>query len=719
MVTSLSPRFTESFKTALAMVVTYAIALQMAFDNPYWAAFAVAMVSLDTAGQSLNKAALRMGGTLLAVCVAWALLALFPQQRWAMLLALTPWLGLCAYMLMGPRRQYFWFVAGFVCLIIVVKSGGESQDPFGIAVARVEETGLGILVYSIVSLFLWPRNSRSDLEAATRELFDSQRGIWGGYRGLLGGEGSDEALRPARLREAQALTRLGQALNAAEMDTYRVWEARFAWRRWVAASTQLLETLERWRTTFPEARGLALTRLLPGLEGAYAELDRRLDQIDRLLSGAKGVEAPREVSLPVDEAGASALSHFEKGTLALFRAQVRNLDSATRSLHEAASDIHGTGALATRPRPRPSAAHFTLDLDRLRGAVTATATLWAAFLVWVYLDPSTHTMFVFFATQWTLISLLGRQSIPSMLPGLLLGFAAGGVAYVLLMPHLSGYLELGGMIFAATFGGFYLLWDPRHRGTRTAFLALFFATIAVSNEQTYSFAGYANTVVGALFSVWLATLLSYFPTSPRPEKRFLRLQRRFFRQGRRLLSQLAADRPAPGALARWRLAGYRNDLQGIPTQLAALADQIDYRLLPGTRAEEVRTLVTALLTLGLRIRDLLEAREEAEPDPRLERVNAELRSWRELAQDQLGRWVEDPAAAVAPVADMRERIGARVVRMEAGLDEAREREESGPAADFEPFYRYLGGFRGLAEAGVGYAELASRVSWPVWREARF
>ena len=36
----------ESLKTALATTVTYGIALQMEWDQPHWAAFAVAFVSL-------------------------------------------------------------------------------------------------------------------------------------------------------------------------------------------------------------------------------------------------------------------------------------------------------------------------------------------------------------------------------------------------------------------------------------------------------------------------------------------------------------------------------------------------------------------------------------------------------------------------------------------------------------------------------------------------
>jgi uncharacterized membrane protein YccC len=75
----LSIRFKESFKTALAMTIAYGIALGMDWDKPYWAGFAVAFISLATVGQSLNKAALRLLGTLVAIVVALTLIALFPR----------------------------------------------------------------------------------------------------------------------------------------------------------------------------------------------------------------------------------------------------------------------------------------------------------------------------------------------------------------------------------------------------------------------------------------------------------------------------------------------------------------------------------------------------------------------------------------------------------------------------------------------------------------
>ena len=61
-----STRTKNVIKTGLAMAIAYGISLQMDWDRPYWAAFAVAFLSLPAAGQSLHKGTLRMFGTLVA-----------------------------------------------------------------------------------------------------------------------------------------------------------------------------------------------------------------------------------------------------------------------------------------------------------------------------------------------------------------------------------------------------------------------------------------------------------------------------------------------------------------------------------------------------------------------------------------------------------------------------------------------------------------------------
>ena len=167
-----------------------------------------------------------MGGTLVAVVVALALLGLFHQDRWWMLICLSLYLGVCVYMLTGRKDQYFWFVGGFVALVIMVNSGTTSLEAFSIAMTRTQETAMGILVYTLIAVFLWPRSSRGTLYEVSAKLFATQTRLFRSYRDIMVGQGTTEDHRLLRLQEAELLPRFGKMLEAAESDSYDVFPLR-------------------------------------------------------------------------------------------------------------------------------------------------------------------------------------------------------------------------------------------------------------------------------------------------------------------------------------------------------------------------------------------------------------------------------------------------------------------------------------------------------------
>ena len=121
---TLSIKAKEAIKVAIAIVAGYFVALSMEWLSATWVATSIAFISLPTAGQSLQKGALRLGGTLVAFVVGLLYLGLFPQDRWLFLLAFTPYLFFVAYMVQGRNGQYFWFVAGFVAMMITTAGPG-------------------------------------------------------------------------------------------------------------------------------------------------------------------------------------------------------------------------------------------------------------------------------------------------------------------------------------------------------------------------------------------------------------------------------------------------------------------------------------------------------------------------------------------------------------------------------------------------------------------
>ncbi|MGB5304646.1 MAG: FUSC family protein [Gammaproteobacteria bacterium] len=273
-------------------------------------------------GQSINRAALRMFGTLLAVVVSLTLIALFAQERWAFMLFLSVCAGFCAYMMSGSKHGYFWQVCGFVTVIICMDAGPDPVNAFDTAVLRAQQTGLGILVYSLVAIFLWSSKSITAFRAAATDLAATQHQFYRACLGVACGQGNAEEARRVSAQELQHKTRFDQLLDAAETDSYEVREWRRPWRRYQQQAAELMHTLERWRESFAGVQGLDLQRLLPDLGTFGAELDARLAQIGTMLAGTAPGQVPRPVDLPLDRDALRELSHFQQAALAVTRSRL-------------------------------------------------------------------------------------------------------------------------------------------------------------------------------------------------------------------------------------------------------------------------------------------------------------------------------------------------------------------------------------------------------------
>ena len=721
----LSTRTKEAIKLGLAMVIAYWIAMQMGWEKPFWAGFTVVTISVLSGGMSLSRGVARTLGTLVGAVASLAIMGLFPQERWWLMVCLSLYLGFCTYMLTGKHQSYFWFLAAFTCLIIVgVSSPPESQSVFQVAVLRTQETALGALVYTLIAVFLWPRSSVGMFSDASRKLWATQTQLFRTYQELMSGKGTAEDSRPLRLQEIQQLPLVGQLLNAAEIDSYEVWEVRHQWRQFCDQSMSLMETLERWRQSFAEIQSLNLHKLLPNLEAVCSELDRRFEQIGRMLAGEAPTQAAQAITLTVDKDQMRALTHFQQAAVVVTQIQLENLERLSRSLFDCVADIRGYTRRTAVPAVEP-ARRWTLavDPDRFRAVIRVLLTLWLAFLLWVYVNPPGHSAYVMMAGIFALII----ANVPQVRPSLLFltwggGIAFGGVLYIFVMPHLAGFVELASLIFAAFFVMHYLLGEPRHLVARMFTMASFLIVISIDNQQTYSFSDYANDVVWIMLSLALAVSTAYFPTSPCPEKVFLRLLRRFFRHAEFLISGLAPDgQRLKGITGRWRSVLYQNDLLELPGKLAAYGKQIDYRAFPDNTPEQVQTLVASLYALANQIKALVEAGDYPQAELVQKRLLDDLRAWHQVIEARLQRRADDPTQYIEPSADVRKRLTDRLAGLEASIEEIFTRSDNGElsTADYDSLYRLLGSYRGLSETAIDYAQLADGINWAPWLEARF
>jgi uncharacterized membrane protein YccC len=182
---TLSLKAKEAIKLGLAMVLVYGIALQLDWMNPSWAGFTVAFISLATVGESLHKGAQRLFGTIPGCIMALAILGLVPQDRWLFIVLVSMWVFYTSYMTLGEKNSYFWRVAGLTFLVITTTGPESSQSAFEHAMFRTLETAMGVVVYTLVTVFLWPRTNAGALKKTSSELLAAQATLFKSYRDQL------------------------------------------------------------------------------------------------------------------------------------------------------------------------------------------------------------------------------------------------------------------------------------------------------------------------------------------------------------------------------------------------------------------------------------------------------------------------------------------------------------------------------------------------------
>lgn len=700
----------------MAMSIAYGLALSWGWEKPMWAGFVVAFCSLATIGQSFTKAALRMSGTLLGAGASLLFVALFPQERWLFMGILSVFIGVCTYMMAGPKNPYFWNVAGLVSVIVCMDTGPDPTNAFSMAVLRAEETGLGILVYSVVALLLWPASSRSVFVDSVHAQAEAHRQLLIACFERITQPEAENEVPSLKAQVLQGQTRFAQLLAAAVADTYEVWEDRQAWQVYRGLVFKLTETVERWSQNVAEIQLLDLARLLPNLSAFSAELDQRFVQIERMLKGEDPPQQPEAVALALDQSELKALPHFQRAAVVVAWKRLKELDGITQSMFEQVGGIKGFGPL-TVSEVAASRTAAAFDPDRGLAAFRAMLTLWLAYLALIYVDciPGGSGL-VSMAGPLGMIFATSPQLRVNKLAGpVIFGVICASLIYLCIMPRLSSYQELGLLIFVVVFGFCYFFAAPKQMLVRAFGLAMFISIASISNEQSYSFMVVAGTALMFPLLFVLLLVTANIPFLSRPDRAMLRLLRRFFRSYEYLLAAPKSDSWMAGQRKNFHL----HEVASLPEKIGSWAPGLDEKILGGTTKELVQAMLASVQSLSFRMTELLEERNQLQ-SPALEKeLQTDFIEWRKDVQDVARQLSADPASGdhqqfSSRLAGIRERLEVRMAAL-ASLPEERVLS----LQDAERFYHLLGAYRGLSEALVDYAGNTGAINWTPWREERF
>ena len=441
-----------------------------------------------------------------------------------------------------------------------------------------------------------------------------------------------------------------------------------------------------------------------------------------MLTGQAPEQQPEDIGLALDTAGLQALSHFQRAEVVVFHDRLKQLDQLTRTLFETTRDASGIGEAEAVP---PRAAFPTLqwpDPDRMLAVTRVILTLWLGFLAWIYVEsiPGGTSMVTMACVFGMIMASIPMVTLRTIFKPLMAAVVFGSLVYMLIMPHLSGFLSLGTLLFVTTFSICYFFSDPKQALAKTLALAMFVSIASIDNQQVYSFMVVATNVLmfPVLFSFLAIT--AYFPVNLRQEKSFLRLLDRYFRSWAELLSGMHRDvQHAETRFERMRKAFNIREVSSIPTKLAGWAKFLDVKVLPGTDAKHVQALLPRLQDLAGRTRELVEVRGSLRNQYLIDELGDEALDWRRGLQEAF----VDLASAPADLRQetYRSRLDGLIERLETRIRQTLDRstEEQFSREDGEQLYRLLGAYRGVSESLVGYTAAAGAIEWGPWHEERF
>jgi uncharacterized membrane protein YccC len=717
----MSTQSKEAIKTALAFALAYAFALKTGWMSPMWVGLTVVVIALPSAGQSLEKGILRLTGTVPGCIAALTIFALSAQSRWMALALTCAWMFFTAYMMLSrPTKAYMWNVAGFTCLIIATGSFESPTEVFERAESRTLATATGIILYTLVTTFLWPRSNAGTIRKALGELLSTQRERFNVLRQRAADSDAPPALRELHLREVQQLAALGQALQAEGSESHHVREIRPELERLRGLSNAIMECLDRLETSTPAQGDLRLS--LPGVQAFLDEIDARLASMGALLSDEAAPRAPAQVSLALDRDALEQLPALDQAAVVVVRRQLHELDALTADALTCMQDLASHGAAddaqaRRRAQPDRGAGSPALDLDHLRGATLVASTIIAGFLLWVFVNPPGHASWVMLPGVLAMM-VAGRQQLSAtvFLKPTAIALALGIGIYVFVLPRISTFAELGVVLFASMFVVNYFF---KGIGQFAAMIGVLMG-ISVQQQQAYSFAGAANSYIFTLSSFVLVYVMSYMIQSPRPEKAVLHLVRRFFRSARFLIASASNANPAgTGRLGRWSTAWHRQEIQRLPTKIAAWCQAIDLEAFPDNTPERAEDLVVGLQAVAYRIDELLDAREAMSTESFAIELADDIRAWRARLESTLADWASRPESLAAD--GLREHLSGWRRELEQRIDTMARTAEASKVDDTEwrRLYDLLGGYRGVSAALLSYGASARQIDWAAWREERF
>ncbi|QIR15500.1 FUSC family protein [Shewanella aestuarii] len=294
-----------ALKMALAVVLSICCALWLQWEKPYWSAMAALVMGMsESIGHAITKGRHRLLGTGVGIIAGLFLIVFLSQERFMFLAILCVILAICVFMTSDPKYGYIYSTTFTVCIIIASVGGFDNQVTFNVLLLRLQETLLGIVVYTLVFRIIWPRNTETlFLELFTKTQNNLVTSFEEANRHLdaIMADGVDH--HGVRYKDhSSSIRKLYEYLNMPFHDRYQLHRRDKQWREHVKAMAVAQHCLAQIHANWQNPQLILRHRML--LKDVIDFLQEPTQHAD------KGVPCPRYIQQAYDELPLEAKADF-------------------------------------------------------------------------------------------------------------------------------------------------------------------------------------------------------------------------------------------------------------------------------------------------------------------------------------------------------------------------------------------------------------------------
>lgn len=537
-------------KTTASALLALLIAFRFNLDQPKWSVLTVFIVAQPASGLVLAKSFYRLFGNLAGASVALLLVSLFAQERVLFIGTLAAWVGFCTAASMYARNfaSYGFVISGYIAAIVGIPGALNAENAFYIAVARVTEVSLGIIVTAAISHLVLPVSLASKLRHA---IADMRLGLADYSAALLSG-GDVGALRVRLLGQAVANENLRASAVFEDLDLR---DRQDALERLNVASVNVIGTsqlLERRLGSLGRiaASGCASAGadLHPALAEAVAGVREWREPGGN--AAALGMRLLRaEAMLPLAQPLARAPSAIDAEVVE----QIALLGRLREFLSALAAYAAAYEAIVSDQGRRPHRVRFAVSNDPVvlfwGGLRTALAFVLVS-IFWVIADwPSGATAAILAAVCAGRLATMEHAGQTAIAGAIIVTLATFPVFIVIevLLPSAQGFemfaMAMAPMLFFCAF----LMGQKSPLAYLTGFLGALYLASAnpFQDRMTYDPVAFLGTTIAVLAAIGASAVMYAIVAPDTPEA----ARSRFARAARRALVHIASPRVRVGLAA--------------------------------------------------------------------------------------------------------------------------------------------------------------------------